>query len=221
MVKVARTFPAPASLAIEKKKSSGSYVKQDVIDQLCADFDNKCYICNMANIPDIQVEHLVAHKGNLDLKFDWNNLFLSCPHCNSVKNCNEYSSDILNCCEVDPEQYLDFISQSSKIYAVSRDTSNLSANKTANLITDVFNQKNTGIRIKTCERRAQLLNKEMSQLYRTLSSYQKQENQLAYRKLRALLNRKSAFSAFKRAYVKKYASNLQGDLCEKLLVLLE
>ena len=42
MVKVKRTFPAPASLEIESKKRTGSYEKPDVIRQLRDDFHNKC-----------------------------------------------------------------------------------------------------------------------------------------------------------------------------------
>lgn len=34
MVKIERTFPAPKSLAAEAKKSTGSYSKPDVIEQL-------------------------------------------------------------------------------------------------------------------------------------------------------------------------------------------
>lgn len=221
MVKVTRTLPAPASLVIEKQKVNGSYTKEDVIEQLWEDFNHKCYICNMTEIPDMNVEHLVAHKGNLDLKFDWNNLFLSCPHCNSIKNCKEYSEGILNCCEVDPERYLSFIVQAAQVYVISCDDSNHTANKTANLITAVFNRKNTGIRIKGCEARVRLLNEEMLQLYCALAAYRENTNQLAYRKLRALLNRKSAFSAFKRTYARKYAHNLMGVLRDKLLELLK
>ncbi len=64
MVKVKRTFPAPASLEIE-------------IRQLRDDFHNKCYICEMKNLQDPEVEHLLPHKNGKywDRKFDWNNLF--------------------------------------------------------------------------------------------------------------------------------------------------
>lgn len=44
MVKIERTFPAPASLEIESKKTSGSYSKPDVVERLKKDFHNKCYV---------------------------------------------------------------------------------------------------------------------------------------------------------------------------------
>lgn len=45
MVKVERSFPAPASLALESQKANGSYSMPDVVKQLKEDFHNKCYIC--------------------------------------------------------------------------------------------------------------------------------------------------------------------------------
>ena len=32
-----------------------------------------------------QIEHLQSHRGNMDLKYDWNNLFWACAHCNNIK----------------------------------------------------------------------------------------------------------------------------------------
>lgn len=50
MVKIERSFPAPASLQAEAKKISGSYEKSDVIAQLKKDFHNKCYICELKDL---------------------------------------------------------------------------------------------------------------------------------------------------------------------------
>ena len=58
MVKIKRSFPAPQSLAIEKKKVKGSYREADVIERLAKDFNNKCYICELDKLQDPQVEHL-------------------------------------------------------------------------------------------------------------------------------------------------------------------
>ena len=81
-------MPAPKSLFTEKTKANGSYEKTDVVEQLRKDFHNKCYICEIDKLQDPQVEHLRPHFNgkNKDLKFDWNNLFWSCGHCNGVKN---------------------------------------------------------------------------------------------------------------------------------------
>lgn len=50
MVKIERSFPAPASLAIESAKLSGKYDKPDVVEQLRKDFHDKCYICEMKDL---------------------------------------------------------------------------------------------------------------------------------------------------------------------------
>lgn len=105
MVKVERTKTPPPSLAIQKQKPSGSCTERDVIEQLCADFHEKCYLCEQNELQSMEVEHLLPHHNGKDLerKFDWNNLFLSCAHCNSVKNRKEYEMNIVDCCVKDPE----------------------------------------------------------------------------------------------------------------------
>ena len=87
MIKVERSQPAPASLAKEAKKKNGECNKPDVTKQLKKDFHNKCYICGMDSLQDAVVEHRLPHKNGAypERKFDWNNLFWSCMHCNSVK----------------------------------------------------------------------------------------------------------------------------------------
>lgn len=57
MIKVERSFPAPISLS-EQRKYDGA----DVVAQLRADFNDKCYICGMGNLQDPQIEHLLPHK---------------------------------------------------------------------------------------------------------------------------------------------------------------
>lgn len=54
MVKVERSFPAPASLALESQKANGSYSMPDVVKQLKEDFHNKCYICELNELQDAQ-----------------------------------------------------------------------------------------------------------------------------------------------------------------------
>ena len=78
MVKVERSFPAPDSLEEEVKKLTGRYDKPDVIERLKRDFHNKCYICEMKELQDPNVEHLLPHKNGKypERKFDWENLFL-------------------------------------------------------------------------------------------------------------------------------------------------
>jgi len=95
MVYFEKSQPAPDCLAIEKGKNSGDYKCGDVLKRLKTDFKNKCYICEQKAPTTINVEHFVSHKGGKNLKFDWNNLFWSCGHCNNSK-LGSYDN-LLNC----------------------------------------------------------------------------------------------------------------------------
>jgi len=97
MIYHAKTQQTPSSLITEKAKASGTYRCKDVLDQLKADFKNKCYICECKEPTSINVEHFKPHKGNRDLEFDWNNLFYCCAHCNNTKLAQTKFDSILNC----------------------------------------------------------------------------------------------------------------------------
>lgn len=208
MVKVERTFPAPASLETESRKKTGSYEKPDVVKQLKDDFHNKCYICEMKNLQDPEVEHLLPHKNGKywDRKFDWNNLFWACGHCNKVKNQEKYDAGIIDCCKLDPEQMLFFGLAEDTVEADAKNEDDASAVLTAELVREVFNKKNTGLRDYKTDMRFQELTKEMNLLYDNLEEIKKHPgSKIVMRKLKALLRRESAFAAFKRGYVREHA----------------
>lgn len=207
MVKIKRTFPAPLSLAVEYKKENGSYAQDDVIKQLQTDFNGKCYICEMKNLSDPQIEHLLPHKQGKDKKrkFDWENLFWACPHCNRVKNQKKYEEGILDCCKIDPEEFL-FFRLNEKYTEVGIKMEDIAAERTAELINEVFNLQNTGMRIYASAFRLQELQKEMNVFYDKLESFKKNRNSVvARRTLKALLKRESQFAAFKRCYIQEHA----------------
>ena len=89
MIKVERKSSEKAEKAIEslrrEKARSGSYNTPEVNAALREMFHGKCYICENKQITSYQIEHLVSHRGNVELKYDWNNLFLACAHCNNTK----------------------------------------------------------------------------------------------------------------------------------------
>ena len=73
---------------LDSAKSSDkeeAYRSGEVFEKLKADFCCKCYLCEDAEVTVPNVEHFEPHKGNLDKKYDWNNLFYSCGHCNNLK----------------------------------------------------------------------------------------------------------------------------------------
>ncbi len=90
-----KSQPAPECLEREKTKASGDYKCGCVLARTRDDFKNKCYLCEYKEPESINLEHFVAHRGDLDLKFDWNNLFWACAHCNSTKH--DRFGEILDC----------------------------------------------------------------------------------------------------------------------------
>ncbi len=216
MVKVNRTFPAPPSLETEAKKKNGSYSEPDVIEQLKKDFHNKCYICELGDLQDPQVEHLLPHKNGTypERKYDWNNLFWSCGHCNSVKNQSKYDEGIIDCCRQEPEDMIDFRLQDERIQVIAKNEKDDKAVLTARLITEVFCLKNTGIRVYRSEKRFKELNQEMNKLYDALEELNAYpDSKFVLRKLRALLRRESQFAAFKRCYIRDH-KNVYPQLME-------
>jgi uncharacterized protein (TIGR02646 family) len=209
MVKVERSYPAPKSLAIEAAKKNGSYREPDVINQLERDFHGKCYICELKGLQDPNVEHLLPHKNGKypERKFDWDNLFWSCTHCNGIKNNSKYDDGILDCCKLDPEKYLNFELKEDEVTVTENDNSDAIVKRTAMLVQEVFGKQDTGLRTYTTKERLEELQKEMNILYKSLDKYKKNPmSNATLRQLRILLGRESAFAAFKRCYIRNHSS---------------
>mgnify|MGYP002579749792 FL=1 len=171
MIKVDRTFPAPKSLETEAKKKNGSYTEKDVVDQLLRDFHKKCYICEINDLQDPQVEHLLPHKNGKypERKFDWNNLFLSCGHCNSVKNQKKYDEGIIDCCKVDPEKLLTFrINENAVEIEKKEEKEDKTLDRTIELLQEVYGIDNTGMREYKSDMRFKGVLRQMNLLYDNL-----------------------------------------------------
>ena len=208
MVKITRSYPAPESLKMEAKKKEGSYSKPDVVARLKEDFHDKCYICEMKGLQDPQIEHLLPHKNGRwpDRKFDWENLFWACGHCNRVKSRRKYEEGILNCCQRDPEDAMVFHLRQEEVEVWPKSPEDREAVLTSELVEEVFNLENTGMRIVGSAVRTRLLQEEMNTLYKKLEAYRKNPgSKLIQRTLRALLKRDTAFAGFKRCYVRERA----------------
>ena len=89
MVKIERRDTDKTKQAIESLKAAKatgkSYNTPEVNHALYEIFHGKCYLCENKESSSYQIEHLKAHKGNIDLKYSWNNLFWVCAHCNNIK----------------------------------------------------------------------------------------------------------------------------------------
>ena len=206
MVKIDRTPTPPPSLADEKQKVNGAYNRADVIQQLKQDFHGKCYICELGELSDPEVEHLKPHHGHriAERVFDWNNLFYVCPHCNNLKKEAKYDDKIIDCCVVDPEEKLEQCYEKGHVKVHSIVDEECST-MTAELIQDCFEKRNTGIREAACQYRIDRLTESMNILYKTLENYKRYPESKRYlRSLKISLSRKSVFAAFKRNYVREH-----------------
>ena len=202
MIKIERTSKIPKSL--EEKRTYNDY---DVVMQLKHDFHDKCYICGIKPVQDPEIEHLLPHKNGKfpERMFDWNNLFWSCRHCNSIKNQQKYDETVLDCCQRDPEILIDFTLNGDTVFVQAKDETDIEAVVTAELVNEVFNKTNTGMRVHKCQVRVDELLKEMNALLDTLEKYKTNEHSIiVQRTLKGLLDRKSPFAEFKRNYVKSH-----------------
>ena len=214
MVKIERSYPAPASLEVEKKKDSGTYRTEEVIQRLRKDFHDKCYICEMNHLQNPEIEHRLPHHSgkDRDRKFDWNNLFWACGDCNKAKNKKKYEEGIIDCCVVDPERLLILRFEDNSVFADKRtDGDDVLINNTVTLLNEVFNKNNQGMRNIRSQERYRELQIEMNTFYRLLSKYIDPDSTKAvYMDLQEALDRKSAFAQLKRDYIRSHMDHYPG-----------
>lgn len=110
MIRIKRNITEKSQRAIDslekEKLKDGTCNIPEVNAALKEMFHGKCYICENKQITSYQIEHLVPHRGNVELKFDWNNLFLACAHCNNTKLAKY--EPILDCTKEDVEALIAF-----------------------------------------------------------------------------------------------------------------
>ncbi len=208
MVRVERSYPAPASLAVEKEKAYGTCRTDEIIQRLVADFHNKCYICEMKNLQDPIIEHRLPHHNgkNRERMFAWDNLFLACGHCNMAKNKQKYDEGIIDCCKEDPELLLTISLKDGKVRAeIKTDAVDTTVKNTVLLLNEIFNKGSSGMRNVRCQERYRELNLEMNTFFRLLRKYEEHGNfEDSDLELREILDRKSAFAQFKRDYIRTH-----------------
>lgn len=206
MIKVKRTPTPPASLAIEKAKKSGSYNQPDVVDLLEQDFCGKCYLCEQDELQAPEIEHLLPHHGgkDRDRMFDWNNLFYSCSHCNSVKNRSKYESNVADCCVTDPEEIIRQEFLDGKV-VVSPLVDTIEAKTTSELVEDCFELRNTAIRTKECQTKIRALQRTMAVFHQSLEQYAKTGSSVKLRAIRGMIDRSYKFAGFTRTYIRTHS----------------
>lgn len=209
MVYFEKSQPAPECLEAEKTKVNGDYKCANVLEKIKLDFKNKCYICEFKEPTAINVEHFKPHKGDKDLKFDWNNLFWACTHCNSTKH--DSFENILNCTDIthDVESKLKYLfnpfpHENVEIIALDNNPETI---QTRDLLNSVYNGTTKLKTIESANLRDKLLD-EIMLFQQYLRDYFKESpteeiKQHYLMKIRSHLNRASNFTSFKRWIVLK------------------
>ncbi|MDR2193913.1 MAG: HNH endonuclease [Treponema sp.] len=202
MVKLHKS-PLPVGVTI---KSGLDYRKEPVFSIIKDDCNNKCYICEEKGTTSMHVEHRVSQSFDPSRKYDWNNLLLSCGHCNRVKG-SRYNT-ILDCTRVDPEAYISLriaIGLYERVTVIKigeRD----GVDETIRLLDTVYNGESTAILKYECKNlRAHVL-AEVQTFQQLLDGYF-EENDTALkeafqRKISESISRASNFASFKRGIIK-------------------
>jgi len=185
-------------------KITNSYNTSEVIERLKEDFHNKCYICEEKEPQGIDVEHFIAHQNDEKLKFDWNNLFLSCKHCNNTKLQNY--NNLLNCTLLDDKvdtaihYYCKPIPKEKAIFKILIPSEK--ANQTKELLEKCYNGEHTAQKkLESSNLRSSLL-KEIRIFQELLFDYEESQDEYYLIKIKYHLSNRSAFTAFKRWIVR-------------------
>ena len=205
MIGVVRSMPAPEVLTMSTAEDR--YRHDDVVKQLFIDFHDKCYICETKPIEDPEVEHLLPHKSGTisERKFDWHNLFLSCRHCNGVKNQRRYEGRIIDCCRRDPEALIEQELIENAVHVAVLDAHDNEAAGTAELIREVFSSSHPELRSHAAKARLEALQKRMNLLCAKIDAFHRNPHDaLAERSLRRMLAREAKFAGFTRCYARKH-----------------
>lgn len=188
------------------KASKSTYNTPEVNAALLEMFHGKCYICENKQITSYQIEHLYPHHGNMDLKYNWENLFLSCAHCNNTK-LDKYDP-ILDCTKENVEKRIAFrkrgyfgIEEELIFEALDADEETINAQK---LLQEVYYGATPQKKIEAKILR-RTLRKELSEFKEYVREYQEAEGEeredLRYL-LKQQLGDSSPFAAFKRWLIK-------------------
>lgn len=209
MFNVVRSQPAPASLATERLKSSGEYNKPDVLERLKQDFYNKCYLCEEKSISKIEVDHFLPHLNGTHLyrKFDWNNLFFCCGHCNGTKGSNQ--DTLLDCTSANDDVYnslrYNFVSFPKEAVNISVAKTSDKSENTAKLLNQIYSGKDPSNLTNRVMEAGNIREKIRQEIDKFTDLLLESRNDNIVNKIKDALSEKAPFSAFKRQIIKDNA----------------
>lgn len=208
MIKIQRRITGKTPLAVEDLRkaslSESSYNTENVNLALKEVFYGKCYICENKEATSYQIEHLVPHRGDKQLKYSWENLFWVCAHCNNTK-LGKYDP-ILDCTKDAVEKLIAFrkkgyfgSEEKLEFTPVAEETETVK--NTISLLQDVYYGTTTQKKMEARIIR-RTLRKDLSKFKEYVREYKEAESEDEKKDIACLLKRElenqSAFTAFKR-----------------------
>lgn len=198
MVKILKRPTPPKPI-----KNENDYRSDPNFNAIFEDCFGKCYICENGKATTLNIEHIVPHKDDNNLKFDWNNLFLSCGHCNNTKLVKY--TNIINPAKLDPEEFIELslvtenLIEKVIINPLSNDPATL---ETADLLEHVYNKGNTAMKKVENSNLRNIISRCIRKFLIYIKNY-KEEPDLGYDKLIIEeISCSSEFASFKRKIIR-------------------
>ena len=184
-------------------------------------FLNKCYLCETyePNPTCFEIEHFIPHKGDLKLKYQWENIYLACG-----EPCNSYKGtilDLLDPCNPahDVERSIIYevtpVEHEPHFYALEEQ--NPTIVNTCNLLENIHNGHHEKSKGKTSslrnaiKRRVTELKNEMLAHYRAKESSKSVDRQRAEQRIRKIVSRKSPYTMLMRSIAKEHGFDYLFD----------
>ncbi|NQZ09048.1 MAG: hypothetical protein HRT35_17975 [Algicola sp.] len=193
------------TLAHQQSLSSGTYRLECVWQQLAADFHGKCYLCgDKAKSP--RIEHFKPQVLGQKFKFDWNNLFLSCEHCNAIKSDSYHQ--LIDCTTEYPDRHIRFAVRpmgaiGSRVTVQQLPESDIHGD-TVELLSEIYSGTTTCKQIGAQAIVDDLLD-ELNDFEDLLKVYLESQDEDDLNELIWEMNNRSKFTAFKRELIKSNA----------------
>lgn len=207
MIRIRKSEHVPQSLSAP---DCSRYDGHDVQQQLYADQDGKCYLCEQQTGKDYQIEHFKPKAEGFfpELEFDWKNLFLSCPYCNGRK-----SNSFINLLEPTSNNIEEIIEQrisfrTSKIELKSNIDS-IDVNQTIQLLDRIMNGK-MGVRDKREQILYEDINQEIIFFLGLLADYKANQKETIKNAIIACLDKSKEFLGLK-YWILKDAHDLYAE----------
>ena len=214
MIKINKT-PLPDGVTITREKDYRSGIAYKMLEN---DQHRKCYICEDSVHTSPNVDHLIPHKGNPDLKYKWDNLFLSCHHCNKVKHDNY--EGVIDPAKVNPEEFIELSvgldDKLREVIVVSKVKGNFDVDITISLLNAVYNGTSTDMIESSTQSLRNKISDILALFYQTLEEYRRKPTDASKAAVKLELHDCSIFAAFKRGMVRNIPE-VHKDFSHELL----